>query len=94
MVFLVLLSKNCQTSAQPAQAPVYQANITPTFYTPPLPGRMCVICHLTGNRPRHPGGCVLASTTWLKGAFATETEVIPIRVNSIPGDTKTIQQAA
>jgi hypothetical protein len=80
-------AQELQTSTQPAETPVYQATITPTFYTPPIAPANVRDLSLDTNRPRTQG--VLASTTWLKGAFATETEVATNQGgNSIPGDTQ------
>lgn len=76
-----------QTTAQPAQAPVYQAHVTRTSYTPPVAPRNVRDLVIHTHRPRTQG--VLASTTWLKGAFMTETEMADNqRENSIPGDTR------
>lgn len=76
-----------QTSAQPAQAPVYQANVTRTSYAPPIVPANVRDLLLDTDRPRTQG--VLTSTTWLKGAFVTETEMANNqRGISIPGDTQ------
>jgi hypothetical protein len=76
-----------QTSAQPAQAPVYQTNVTRTSYTPPIVPANVRDLSLDTNWPRTQG--VLASTTWLKGAFVTETEMAhDQRESSIPEDIR------
>jgi hypothetical protein len=80
-------AQGLQTSAKPAETPVYQANVTPTFYTPPVAPADVRNLTLDTDRPRTQG--VLASTTWLKGAFATETEVANNQGgNGIPADTQ------
>ncbi len=80
-------AQGLETSAQPAQAPVYQATVTRTSYTPPIVPANVRDLSLDTNRPRPQG--VLASTTWLNGAFMTETEVAnDRRESSIPGDTQ------
>ena len=62
-----------QTAPKPAENAVFQANFTRTSYAPPAaPGNVRDLV-LETDRPRTEG--VLASTTWLKGAFSTETEV-------------------
>ena len=66
-------AQGLQTRAAPAETPVYQAKVTPTSYTPPVAPANVRDLSLETDRPRTQG--VLASTTWLKGAFATETEV-------------------
>src|SRR6202162_3176438 len=80
-------AQGLETSAQPAQAPVYQATVTRTSYTPPIVPANVRDLSLDTNRPRSQG--VLASTTWLNGAFMTETEMAnDQRESSIPGDTQ------
>jgi len=80
-------SQGLQTPAQSAETPVYQTNVTPTSYMPPVAPANVRDLSLDTERPRTQG--VLASTTWLKGAFATETEVANNQGgHSIPGDTQ------
>ena len=80
-------AQGLQTSAQPAQAPVYQAKTTLTSYTAPVAPANVRDLSLDTDRPRTQG--VLTSTTWLKGAFVTETEMANNqRGSSIPGDTQ------
>ncbi len=58
---------------KPADSTLYQANFTRTSYAPPVaPGHVRDLIR-EAERPRTEG--VLASTTWLRGAFSTETEV-------------------
>lgn len=72
---------------QSAQAPVYQTTVTRTSYIPPIVPANVRELSLDTNRPSPQG--VLASTTWLDGAFMTETEMAnDQRESSIPGDTQ------
>ena len=79
-------AQGLQASATPAETPVYRASVTPTSYVPPVaPANVRELARETDG-PRTQG--ILASTTWLKGAFAAETEVVNNQGgNSIPGDT-------
>src|SRR5512138_1293210 len=61
------------TSPKPAATSAHQATLTQTFYSPPSVPASVRALVLDINRPRPQG--VLASTTWLNGAFSTETEV-------------------
>jgi hypothetical protein len=62
-----------QISPKPAETSLYQASLTPTVDGSPI--APVSVRNLTPDldRPRTQG--ILASTTWLKGAFSTETEV-------------------
>ena len=80
-------AQGLQASAKPAETPWYRASVTPTSYAPPVaPANVRELARETDG-PRTQG--ILASTTWLKGAFAAETEVANNKSgNSIPGDTQ------
>jgi len=81
-------AQGLQAGTIPTQTPVYQASVTPTFYTPPVAPAKVRDLALDTDRPRTEG--ILASTTWLKGAFAAETEVASNRDGTrIPDDTQT-----
>jgi hypothetical protein len=58
---------------KPAQTSVFQANLTPIINESPLAPTSVRNLPLSTERPGVNG--LLASTTWLKGAFSTETEV-------------------
>lgn len=58
---------------KPVQTPVFQADVTPTINGSPVPPTSVRNLPWSAERPGVNG--LLASTTWLKGAFATETEV-------------------
>lgn len=61
------------TSPKPAEGSGYQATLTPTFHTRPSPPAS--VRDLSHDlHPLRTEG-MLASTTWLNGAFSTETEV-------------------
>jgi hypothetical protein len=60
-------------SLKPAAQAPYQATVTPTFYTRPTAWGSVRELVRDLERPRTEG--LLASTTWLKGAFTTETEI-------------------
>ena len=80
------------TSPKPAATSAYQATITQTFYSPPSAPTSGRSLALDITRPRPQG--LLASTTWLNGAFSTETEVANNQggavgfQQSIPGETR------
>ncbi|MBD0316682.1 MAG: hypothetical protein ICV75_08315 [Nitrospiraceae bacterium] len=63
-----------ETAPKPADRSVYQANFTRTSYARPAVSGHVRDLIREAERPRAEG--VLASTTWLKGAFTTETEVV------------------
>lgn len=79
-------TRGLQIVPTPAQTPLFQTTVTQTSSTPPVaPANVRDLAPYT-ERPRTQG--ILASTTWLKGAFGAETEVANNRgTNSIPGDT-------
>jgi hypothetical protein len=80
-------AQGLQTTAQPAQAPAYQSNVTRTSYTPSV--TPANVRDLSVDIDRSYAQGVLAATTWLKGAFVTETEMANNqRGSSIPGDTQ------
>ena len=58
---------------KPVQTSVFQANLTPIINGSPLAPASVRNLPLSTERPGVNG--LLASTTWLKGAFSTETEV-------------------
>ena len=62
-----------QISPKPAETSLYQASLTPTVYESPIAPASVRDLTLDADRPRTQG--ILASTTWLKGAFSTQTEV-------------------
>src|ERR671910_633210 len=65
--------QDVQMSPKPAPTTAYQATLTPTFYTAPIaPGSLH---DLVPENDRAKANGLLASTTWLKGSFSTETEV-------------------
>jgi hypothetical protein len=80
-------AQGLQASAKPVETPWYRASVTPTSYAPPVaPANVRELARETDG-PRTQG--ILASTTWLKGAFAAETEVANNQGgNNIPGDTQ------
>ncbi|HEU4686205.1 MAG TPA: hypothetical protein VFS39_16980 [Nitrospira sp.] len=62
-----------QAGQSGTSSPLYRTTLTPTFFVPPTgPTRLRDLTPET-ERPRTQG--ILASTTWLKGSFITETEV-------------------
>lgn len=61
-----------QVRPKPAETSVYQASLTPTVDASPIAPASVRDLTLDTDRPRTQG--ILASTTWLKGAFSTETE--------------------
>ena len=61
-----------QVRPKPAETSVYQASLTPTVDASPVAPASVRDLTLDTDRPRTQG--ILASTTWLKGAFSTETE--------------------
>src|SRR5689334_9892770 len=63
-----LSSQGLQTGPKPAATPVYQGSLTQTFYTPPIVPADVQMLVPDSDRPRTQG--VLASTSWLKGAFS------------------------
>src|SRR6476659_898944 len=69
-------------SPQPADTSWYRASLTPTVNGTPVAPSVRNVAPDT-DRPRTQG--LLASTTWLKGAFSTETEVAANQAIS-PGD--------
>lgn len=78
-----------QAGANQTSRAAYQANLTPTFYT--RPSAPANLRELTLEGPRTRG--LLATTTWLKGTFSTETEIAANQEGTaglhskIPGDT-------
>ncbi|HEV2173495.1 MAG TPA: hypothetical protein VGR71_08010, partial [Nitrospira sp.] len=62
-----------QISPKPPETSLYQASLTPTVYESPIAPASVRDLTLDADRPRTQG--ILASTTWLKGAFSTQTEV-------------------
>ena len=68
-----LSAQELLASPQPAATSVYQANLTRTFYTPPIAPANVRELLVSIDRPRSEG--ILASTTRLDGTFSTETEV-------------------
>jgi len=61
-----------QVSPKPAETSLYQASLTPTVNASPIAPASVRDLTLDTDRPGTQG--ILASTTWLKGAFSTETE--------------------
>jgi len=61
-----------QVGPQLAETSAYQASLTPTVDASPVAPASVRDLTLDTDRPRTQG--ILASTTWLKGAFSTETE--------------------
>jgi hypothetical protein len=66
---------------KPVQTPIFQADLTPTITGFPVPPASVRSLPWSAERPGLNG--LLASTTWLKGAFSTETEVAANQ--TIPG---------
>jgi hypothetical protein len=77
--FLIVASPVCgsqeewHVSPTPVQRSVFQANLTPTVNGSPIAPPSVRNLSPNTDRPRFNG--LFASTTWLKGAFSTETEV-------------------
>ena len=61
-----------QVRPKPVETSVYQASLTPTVDASPIAPASVRDLKLDTDRPHTQG--ILASTTWLKGAFSTETE--------------------
>lgn len=61
-----------QIGPKPAETSLYQASLTPIVYESQIAPASVRDLRLDTDRPRTQG--ILASTTWLKGAFSTETE--------------------
>jgi len=61
-----------QIDPKPPETSLYQASLTPTLYESPMAPASVRDLTLDADRPRTQG--ILGSTTWLKGAFSTETE--------------------
>jgi len=83
--------QDSQSGKERLSSPLYQASLTPTSFTPPVtPSRLKDLTPET-ERARTQG--LLASVTWLKGTFVTETEVANNvggagwLQSKIPGDT-------
>jgi hypothetical protein len=76
-----------QVKPKPAETSVYQASLTPTGDASPIAPANVPDLKLDTDRPRTQG--VLASTTWLKGAFSTETEVAANQGGSTEDDPST-----
>jgi hypothetical protein len=80
-----------QTDSKQTTHPLYQTNLTPTFFAPPLASPRLRDLAPETDQPRTQG--LLSSTTWLNGTFVTETEVARSLGGSdwlqgrIPGDT-------
>ena len=72
---------------KPAQTSVFQANLTPIINESPLAPTSVRNLPLSTERPGVNG--LLASTTWLKGAFSTETEVTANQAISPAADHST-----
>ena len=62
-----------QIGPKPAETSLYQASLTPIVYESQIAPASVRDLRLETDRPRSQG--ILASTTWLKGAFSTETEL-------------------
>lgn len=69
----IVLGQDWPMSPKPAATTGYQADVRPTFYAAPINPASVRDLALEPNRPRTQG--LLATTTWLKGAFSTEAEV-------------------
>jgi len=76
-----------QVRPKPAETSVYQASLTPTVDASPIAPASGRDLKLDADRPRTQG--VLASTTWLKGAFSTETEAAANQGGSTGDDPST-----
>jgi hypothetical protein len=77
-------------SPKPVQASVFQARLTPTVNGSPIGGSSIAptsVLNLHSNMARPLFNGLLASTTWIKGAFSTETEVTANQTIS-PGDDR------
>jgi hypothetical protein len=74
-----------RVSPKPVTAPMFQATFTPTANGSPGYAPSVRNLDLTTERPRFVG--LLASTTWLEGAFSTESEVRASQVY-VPGDDR------
>ena len=70
-----------QIDPKPAETSAYEASITPTVAASPVAPASVRDFKLDTDRPRTQG--ILASTTWLKGAFSTETEFAANRGGSV-----------
>jgi hypothetical protein len=88
----VLSDQTPHSDARQKTNPVYETHLTPTYFTPTVaPPRLRDLSPET-DRPRTQG--LLASTTWLKGRFVTETEVASNQggpdwlQGKIPGDSR------
>ncbi|MDE3040197.1 MAG: hypothetical protein KGJ82_06430 [Nitrospirota bacterium] len=87
----VFSGQDWQRSPTPAATMGYQADLLPTFYAAPIAPASVRALALEPDRPRTQG--LLASTTWLKGAFSTEAEVAANQggtggiQNAMPGQT-------
>ena len=80
-----------QAHSQQATSPLYQTNLTTTFFAPPVASPRLRDLAPETDRARTQG--LLSSTTWLNGIFVTETEVAQNQggagwlQSKIPGDT-------
>ncbi|MDP3599483.1 MAG: hypothetical protein Q8S75_21050, partial [Nitrospirota bacterium] len=62
-----------QAPSKQAVPPLYQSSLTPTYFAPPVASSRLRDLAPETNQPRTHG--ILSSTTWLNGAFVTETEL-------------------
>src|SRR5580765_588888 len=62
-----------QANSKQASSPLYQTNLTTTFFAPPVVAPRLRDLAPETDQPRTQG--LLSSTTWLNGTFVTEAEV-------------------
>ncbi len=81
-----------KTDSKQVTPPLYQTSLTPTFFALPVGSPRLRDLAPESDQPRTQG--LLSSTTWLNGAFITETEVAQSLGGAgwlqsrIPGDTR------